>query len=131
MARRVRSSSWLPMVVSILVACSPSQASPSGTPVAGSAAAAGRGICATIAAMPDLSAAERTFTNDAHAALHALAAAPGLDHALAGRVLVAMDRVHADFTSATATTLAADLHALATATGQALLNLREPAPPCD
>ena len=79
----------------------------------GDLTAASSGLCRTIGALPDPAAAQRTFINTAHAALHALAAAPGLERSVAAGVLESMQRVEGDFgTIATQKTLAADLQDL-------------------
>jgi hypothetical protein len=93
--------------------------------------AAASGLCLAIAALPDGQAAERAFDNSAHEALHALAAAPGLERDLAAHVLESMERVEADFAGpADEKGLAADLHDLATHTDEALTALGKSAAPC-
>jgi hypothetical protein len=94
--------------------------------------AAALGLCLAVAALPNVNAAERAFDNNAHEALHALAAAPGLERGLAARVLESMERVEADFArSAPDGGLAADLQALTIDTDRALQELGEVGPPCD
>ncbi len=80
---------------------------------------AATGVCDALAALPDPPAAERTFTNVAHDALHELAADPRLDRSLAAPVLEAMDRVEADF-DGTAAALPDDLGRLHDAARTAL-----------
>jgi hypothetical protein len=116
------------LTAALLTACAPA-ASP--TPPAGLGAAAG-GVCLAQAALPDLGAAERAFTNQAHDAVHALAAAPALDRTLAGHLLEAMEQVEADFDAgAGAAELGADLAELRAAAEAALTALDEAVPPCD
>lgn len=109
-------------------------AQPLATPVASSSGPgltdASSGLCLTIAALPALSDAERTFTNLAHAPLHAVAAAPGLDRPLAKRVLETMERVEADFEARNATMASSDLDQLKAATDSALAALGMTVPAC-
>jgi hypothetical protein len=92
---------------------------------------ASSGLCRAIAALPDTATARRTFVNTAHAALHALAAAPGLDRGLAAGVLESMQRVEADFaTIATQKTLTADLQDLTAKADAALRAIGQTPPPC-
>lgn len=93
--------------------------------------AATAGMCAATAALPDLAATRRAFVNDAHDALHALAADPRLTRSAAARVLEAMDLVERDFEwSAQATALAHDLAELSKAAAAALTGLAMDVPPC-
>ena len=55
--------------------------------------AASVGVCHAIAVLSDAGDAERAFDNEAHGALHALAADPRLDRAMPARVLESMERV--------------------------------------
>ncbi len=120
------------VVLVVLTACSSS--SPTDTPAASAPAtgldAASTGLCATIAALPDATEAERTFTNEAHAALHSLAAAAGLDRSDAARVLEGMEQVETDFSSGDAGALATDLTALHASADEALRALAIEVPPC-
>lgn len=127
-----------PIVVSLtLSACAgltaPSKpASPVGsTPATSALAAASEGLCVALVALPDAASAERDFVNHAHDQLHALAAAPGLDHAISARVLEAMNTVEGDFAESIAEhTLASDLATLLSATDDALRALGIAIPPC-
>jgi hypothetical protein len=92
--------------------------------------AASTGLCAAIAALPDATEVERTFTNEAHAALHSLAAAAGLDRADAARVLEGMEQVETDFNSGDAGALATDLVALHVSVDEALRALAIEVPVC-
>jgi hypothetical protein len=93
--------------------------------------AASSGVCSAIAALPDRAAAERAFTNLAHAALHALAADARLDRSLAARVLETMQKVETDFSqSAGATLLGGDLAQLEAAAVAALSALGQEVPAC-
>ena len=83
-------------VTLMLGACSPAagvSATPS-QPELGMPASSG--VCQSIAALPDRSAAKRVFTNLAHDALHRLAADARLGRAMSARVLEAMEKVEAD-----------------------------------
>jgi hypothetical protein len=117
----------------LLTACS--SASPTPTAPESAAAtgleAASTGLCAAIAALPDAAEAERTFTNEAHEALHSLAGDPGLDRADAARVLEGMEQVETDFSSgADAGVLATDLTALHVSADEALRALQIEVPAC-
>jgi hypothetical protein len=109
----------------LLTACSPI-ASASATPSqpALGLPASSSGVCQAIAALPDVSAAERAFTNQAHDALHGLAADPRLDRPMSARILEAMEKVEADFGQssdlAVLTDDLAELHAAADAALRAL-----------
>lgn len=137
-AMRLRSSALarallLAAVPALLAACAASSASPStagGVPASGLGAASS-GVCAAIAALPDADAAERTFTDRAHAALHSLAGDPGLDRADAARVLEAMEQVETDFDASDTDRLPADLGALHASTDEALRALSVEIPACD
>ena len=88
-------AAWITLVLS---ACSPgTSASATPSQQALGLPASSSGVCQAIAALPDLSAAERTFTNQAHEALHGLAADPRLDRSMSARVLEAMEKVETDF----------------------------------
>jgi len=119
-----------------IVACSAgSTPSPAATAPPSQAAlglpAASSGVCQAIIALPDLSAAERAFSNLAHEALHGLAADPRLVRSKAARVLEAMEDVEADFSqSPDAAVLADDLTELHAAADAALQALGEEVPPC-
>jgi hypothetical protein len=108
----------------------PASASRSG--IATDLAAASTGVCQTLAALPDATAAERSFENVAHAALHALSAAPALDRALSAAVLESMERVEADFTASRAgEPLRQDLEALLEDANAALQAIGQTPPPCE
>ena len=93
---------------------------------------ASSGLCETIAALPDISAAERTFTNRAHEALHTLAADPRLDRSVSARLLEAMEKVHTDFDQASdAAILTGDLGQLHASADAALAALGMEAPACE
>jgi len=93
--------------------------------------AASSGVCQAIIALPDLSAAERAFSNLAHEALHTLAADPRLGRAMSARVLEAMEKVEADFSqSPDVAVLADDLTELHASADAALQALGEEVPPC-
>lgn len=120
---------WLAL---ILGACSPAA---SGSPPAESgtvgSAASSSGVCDAIAALPDVPAAERAFTNRAHDALHDLAAEPRLERAVSARVLEAMQRVEGDFDHPSdVAVLTGDLAALQASADAALQALGEAVPPC-
>lgn len=124
----------LPVAVLLLLAAC-SSPSPAATPAASASAtgleAASAGLCAAIAALPDAAEVERTFTNEAHEALHSLAAAPGLDRADAARVLEGMQQVETDFsTGADADALGTDLTALHASADEALRALEIEVPGC-
>lgn len=120
---------WITLVLS---ACSPvasGSASP-GTTSPGLTAASS-GVCQAIVALPDLSAAERAFTNLAHEPLHRLAADSRLARPTTARVLEAMQKVEADFAgSADAAALTDDLGELQASADAALLALGEEVPAC-
>jgi hypothetical protein len=116
----------------MVTACSPA-ASTSATPSqpALGLAASSSGVCQAIAALPDASAAERTFTNLAHDALHVLAADPRLDRSTSARLLEAKEKVEADFSqSADVAVLADDLAELQTAADAALQAIGVEVPAC-
>jgi hypothetical protein len=118
-------------IAMILAACSPASAPPVGGPSGLTAASAG--VCQAIVALPDVAAAERSFTNVAHEALHGLAAAPGLDRQLEAGILEAMQRVEADFGQSPPPDVAAltsDLRSLHDSADRALVSIGETAPPC-
>lgn len=91
------------------------------------------GVCAARKALPaEPAAAMAAFTNQAHTALHLLAAQPDLDRALAGRLLEAKTQVESDIAnSANAETLQADLESLQETTDAALRDINREAPACD
>jgi hypothetical protein len=113
---------WITLLLS---ACSP-VASASATPSQPALGLPGSssGVCQAIAALPDVSAARRAFTNLAHDALHGLAADPRLARSMSARVLEGMEKVEADFSQvpdvAVLTDDLAELHASADAALQAL-----------
>jgi len=128
------------LLLPLVVACSPrgagqAPASPSPAPTASMTGgpnlqAAAVGVCSAIAALPDAAAAERTFTNDAHEALHALAAAAGLDRSVSARLLESMEQVEADFETGSPGKLSDDLGALHAAAGEALAGMGQAVPTC-
>ncbi|MEO8470350.1 MAG: hypothetical protein ABI573_11875 [Chloroflexota bacterium] len=94
-------------------------------------AAAADGLCVATAALPDRAATKRAFVNDAHDAIHALAADPQVTRAAAARILEAMDQIERDFdASAEARELSTDLAALTAATSAALVELGIEVPLC-
>jgi ribosomal protein S12 methylthiotransferase accessory factor YcaO len=88
------------------------------------------GVCQAIAALPDVSAAQRAFTNVAHDALHGLAADPRLNRAMSAQVLEAMQSVEVDFTQPSDDALSEDLTNLLAVTDAALGALGERVPAC-
>jgi len=124
-------AAWTMMML-LLSACS-AVASASASPSQGALGllTASSGLCETIAALPDISAAERTFTNRAHEALHALAADPRLDRSVSARLLEAMENVHTDFSQVSdAAVLSEDLGQLHASADAALAVLGMEAPTC-
>jgi hypothetical protein len=115
----------------VLSACSPVSPTPGDAAVR--LAASSSGVCQAIVALPDVAAAERTFTNVAHEALHSLAAEPRLDRQLSARVLEAMQNVEVDFGQTQppdVAVLTAHLTKLHEAADRALVSIGETAPPC-
>jgi hypothetical protein len=100
--------------------------------VAGSSAAdAAIGVCAAREALPDRDASVDAFRNQAHEALHALAATPGLDRAVAADLLTAKVRVEsAILDDAPAEELTTDLLGLDVALGNAAADLGLAIPAC-
>jgi hypothetical protein len=92
---------------------------------------ASSGLCAAMAALPDLPASHRAFTNLAHAQLHVLASDPRLDRSSAAAVLEAMLRVEDDFANGRAIDARADLPRLKSAADTALGALDVEVPPCE
>jgi hypothetical protein len=93
--------------------------------------ASSSGVCQALAALPDLSAAQRAFTNVAHDALHSLAADPRLDRPRSAQVLEAMQAVEVDFTQAPdGAVLSEDLANLLAVANAALQALGEQVPAC-
>lgn len=93
--------------------------------------AAAAGLCAATAALPDLMGTKRVFVNDAHDALHTLAADPRLTRPAAAHVLEAIDQLERDFeASADVPAVASDLANLSTAAAAALQELGIDAPSC-
>jgi hypothetical protein len=118
-------------IAMILAACSPASGTAGQT--ATGLTAASTGVCQAIVALPDVAAAERSFTNVAHEALHGLAAEPGLDRQVAAAILEAMQKVEADFGQSQPPNLAAltsDLTTLHESADRALVSLGQVAPPC-
>jgi hypothetical protein len=94
--------------------------------------AASSGLCHALGALPDTPAAGRAFINEAHEALHRLAADPRLARPTAARVLETMQKVEADLASQPdATPLATDLAALRATADAALETLGVEVPTCD
>ena len=124
---------WILLSIAlVLSACSPAGAG-SGTPGQPSLglSASSAGVCQAIAALPDLSTAERTFTNVAHEALHDLAADPRLGRSMSAHVLEAMEKVETDFSqSPDVAVLTDDLTELRASADAALQALGEEVPPC-
>ena len=123
MSRRSGVSRPAMLVIALLLSsCSP-VAIGSVAPSLGPAgmAAASSGVCEAIQALPDVTAAERAFTNLAHDALHGLAADVRVDRTKAARVLETMQKVEADFSRPPdIPTLTADLEALRASADAAL-----------
>jgi hypothetical protein len=126
---------WRPIAASValvLSACSPGANTSSTSSQAGiGLAASSAGVCQAIDALPDVTSAERAFTNVAHEALHGLAADPRLSRSVSARVLEAMQKVEADFSGSTgASALSDDLAELQVSTDAALGALGEEVPLC-
>ena len=120
------------LIALVLTACSPgaSASLTAGQPPAGLSASSS-GVCQAIVILPDISAAERAFTNVAHDALHSLAADPRLDRSMSARVLETMQKVEADLEqSSDAAALGGDLAALRAASDAALRAIGEDVPAC-
>ena len=116
----------------VLGACSPAASAPQ-TADRGALGlgASSSGVCEAIAALPDVSAAQRAFTNVAHDALHGLAADPRLDRGASARVLEAMQKVEADFEQPPdGAVLIRDLTELRASADAALQALGEAVPAC-
>ena len=125
----------LPIALILILGACTTEATPTVSAVASTDTsglqAASVGICAAVAALPDASAAERVFTNQAHGALHSLAAAPGLDREDAARLLEAMEQLETDFADATdQAQLGSDLVALQASADEALRALAIEVPAC-
>jgi hypothetical protein len=120
---------WITVALS---ACSPlASASVLPSPAALALPASASGVCQAIAALPDVSAAKRVFTNVAHDALHRLAADPRLALSMSARVLEAMETVEADFDQVPDVTgLTGDLTELHASADAALRALDEEVPAC-
>jgi hypothetical protein len=122
------------VVALVLTACSPKTSASVTSTYAGIALTdSSAGVCQAIVALPDVAAAERSFTNVAHEALHGLAAEPGLDRQLAAGILEAMQRVEADFGQSQAPDVAllmSDLTNLHDSADRALASLGQAAPLC-
>ncbi len=106
-----------------------------GGPAASSSSAgvvvASVGVCHAIAALPDAAKAQRAFDNEAHEALHALAADTRLDRAMTASVLESMERVESDFAGAAdPDALRADLAGLLEAADDALAAIGQAVPAC-
>lgn len=117
----------------LLSGCAPAAAtsSPPDVTTAGLEAASSA-MCEVIRELPDLSAAKRAFTNQAHDALHALAAHPGLARPTSARVLEAMERAEVDFgLGVDQTAQATDLAGLKGAADSALQSLGIDVPTCE
>jgi hypothetical protein len=120
------------LIALVLSACSPGANAPAvPSQAAIGFAASSAGVCRAIDALPDVTAAERAFTNVAHEALHGLAADPRLSRSMSARVLEAMQKVEADFGGSTgASALSDDLAELQVSTDAALGALGEEVPAC-
>jgi hypothetical protein len=116
-----------------LSACTAGAASSLGTdPSSRGLVAASSGLCHAMGALPDAPAAGRVFTNEAHEALHRLAADPRLARPMAARVLESMQKLEADLGGQPdATLLATDLAALRATADVALETLGVDVPSCD
>jgi hypothetical protein len=128
----VRWRSTVAWIALVLSACSPGASGPAvPSQAAIGFAASSAGVCQAIDALPDVTAAERAFTNVAHEALHGLAADPRLSRSVSARVLEAMQKVEADFSGSTgASALREDLAALQVSTDEALRALGQAVPAC-
>lgn len=116
----------------VVTACSP-VASASTTPSRPELgiSAASSGVCQAIGALPDVSAAQRAFTNGAHDPLHRLAADPRLGRSMSARVLEKMEKVEADFShEPDVAALRDDLAELHASANAALQTLGEDGPAC-
>lgn len=105
-----------------------------GAPAAGSVdvTAAHTGVCRALSHAADRSATTAAFQDEAHDALHALAAAGGLRRSLAADLLETKTRVEADIEGgASLTQLRTDLAALPAAVEAALADLGREAPACE
>ena len=122
----------LGVVVLRLTACAPASEPASSSVAAADPRLASSGVCDAIGALPaDRTGAIRAFQNEAHAALHSLAAAGGLDRAMAASVLETMGRVEYDISSgAPVDALAPDFGALLDAANAALNDLHIDPPAC-
>lgn len=128
-ARWFSTAAWIALAVS---ACSPlTGASATLSQPALGLPASSSGVCQAIAALPDVSAAQRAFTNVAHDALHGLAADPRLDRSMSAQVLEAMQIVEVDFTQTPDdAVLSEDLANLLAVADAALGDLGEEVPAC-
>ena len=120
------------LIALVLSACSPGANAPAvPSQAAIGLAASSAGVCQAIEALPDVTAAERAFTNVAHEALHGLAADPRLSRSVSAHVLEAMQKVEADISGSTgASVLSDDLAELQVSTDAALGALGEEVPVC-
>jgi hypothetical protein len=134
---RASTSAWLWVcAVGFLLAvgaCTGGAASSLGPdPASRGLVAASSGLCRATAALPDAPAAGRIFQNEAHEALHRLAADPRLARPMSARVLEAMQKLEADLAGLPdATLLAADLATLRATADVALETLGVDVPSCD
>lgn len=132
MRPRVAPTGWLGVTVLLAMMLGACAAPPAASPSVVAVGDAVSGVCQARAALPDVEAANRAFTNLAHQALHTLAAEPRLPRDLAARVLEAMEAVEADFQGGTnAATLDQDLGELQAAAAQALEATGREVPGCD
>lgn len=124
--------SGLAMLVILLSACSVgSNATVTPRDVHSGLEQASIGMCKALAALPDPAAARRAFANEAHDALHALAADPRLDRSASARILEAMQKVESDFSASTdRSILGSDLATLSAAAEDALRTIGEDVPRC-
>ena len=122
-------ATWIALVLS---ACSPgADTSSTSSQAAIGLASSSAGVCQAIDALPDVTAAERAFTNVAHEALHGLAADSRLPRSVSASVLEAMQKVETDFSGSTgASALGDDLAELQVSTDAALGALGEAVPAC-
>lgn len=132
---RHRRTSWLSAAAWIALAVSACAPLPGASATLSQPAlglpASSSGVCQAIAALPDLSAAQRVFTNVAHDALHGLAADPRLDRSMSAQVLEAMQIVEVDFTQTSDDAVVSeDLGNLLAAADAALGELGEEVPAC-
>lgn len=129
-ARSRRGGESATALVALLLVLAGCGGAASGSSSAGHGAASA-GVCHAMAALPDVTDSQRAFNNEAHEALHALAADPRLDRTIAARVLESMQRVEADFAQAAGPdALGIDLSTLLEAADDGLAEVGQAVPAC-